>query len=448
MGGGVTLAWPATPGSCRADATRGVGRSCRRGCCAGVLALARASASVSCLASDGDPAGPDGGERGEPGRDRGDAASSSLADVHGCRLSKPRLSAACAGGQRRLWAQLRPGRGRRIRSARGSLARYAGARRDDVPGRSARHARARRPRRRRAESRAAGGRSDPGRLEGRPRPVVLLAGAARRSPLGRARSGERRKARKSSCGWRPMPTSCSRTCVPASWPASVSTGRRCEPASRGSSRVPSPASIADDELAGISATDGPVQAWMGAVELMEGWSGVALPMPVQLGDVAGGAVRRARGAGGAGRPRRAPASARTIQVSLAGALRQWLAVTDRSGTLALAGHAGADRQRRRPFPRPDPDAVRRRAAAGAGARSEHPARGHRGRRPLGLTAGEPAAVVARKALGGGHSRGAGAPARRRRPAPAMDDRRRAAAARSARRPRSARNTVRAGCDAR
>lgn len=87
-----------------------------------------------------------------------------------------------------------------------------------------------------------------------------------------------------------------------------------------------------DELSGISATDGPVQAWMGAVELMEGWCGTALPMPVQLGDVAGGAFAAqavlaalvARSRTGAGVH---------VQLSLAGALRQWLAVTDRSGTL-------------------------------------------------------------------------------------------------------------------
>ncbi len=87
-----------------------------------------------------------------------------------------------------------------------------------------------------------------------------------------------------------------------------------------------------DELAGISATDGPVQAWMGAVELMEGWSGVALPMPVQLGDVAGGAFA-AQGVLAALVARSRTGAGAHIQLSLAGALRQWLAVTDRSGTL-------------------------------------------------------------------------------------------------------------------
>jgi formyl-CoA transferase len=89
----------------------------------------------------------------------------------------------------------------------------------------------------------------------------------------------------------------------------------------------------DDELAGISATDGPVQAWTGGVDLMEGWCGVALPMPVQAGDVAGGAAAAqgvlaalvARGRTGVGSH---------VQVSLAGALTQWLAVTDRMKTLA------------------------------------------------------------------------------------------------------------------
>jgi crotonobetainyl-CoA:carnitine CoA-transferase CaiB-like acyl-CoA transferase len=89
----------------------------------------------------------------------------------------------------------------------------------------------------------------------------------------------------------------------------------------------------DDELAGISATDGPVQAWTGSVDLMEGWCGVALPMPLQAGDVAGGAAAAqgvlaalvARGRSGVGSH---------VQVSLAGALTQWLAVTDRMKTLA------------------------------------------------------------------------------------------------------------------
>ncbi len=87
-----------------------------------------------------------------------------------------------------------------------------------------------------------------------------------------------------------------------------------------------------DELAGISATDGPVQAWTGAVELMEGWSGTALPMPVQLGDVAGGACA-AQGVLAALVARSRTGAGAHIQLSLAGALRQWLAVTDRSGTL-------------------------------------------------------------------------------------------------------------------
>jgi crotonobetainyl-CoA:carnitine CoA-transferase CaiB-like acyl-CoA transferase len=89
---------------------------------------------------------------------------------------------------------------------------------------------------------------------------------------------------------------------------------------------------AGDPLAGISATDGPVQAWTGAVELMEGWSGTALPMPVQAGDVAGGAVA-AQGVLAALVARSRTGVGAHVQVSLAGALRQWMAVTDRTGTL-------------------------------------------------------------------------------------------------------------------
>ena len=89
---------------------------------------------------------------------------------------------------------------------------------------------------------------------------------------------------------------------------------------------------AGDPLAGISATDGPVQAWTGAVELMEFWSGAALPMPVQLGDVSGGAVA-AQGVLAALVARSRTGAGAHVQVSLASALRQWMAVTDRTGTL-------------------------------------------------------------------------------------------------------------------
>ena len=89
---------------------------------------------------------------------------------------------------------------------------------------------------------------------------------------------------------------------------------------------------AGDPLAGISATDGPVQAWIGAVELMETWSGTALPMPVQMGDVAGGAVA-AQGVLAALVARSSTGVGAHVQVSLASALRQWMAVTDRMGTL-------------------------------------------------------------------------------------------------------------------
>ncbi len=102
----------------------------------------------------------------------------------------------------------------------------------------------------------------------------------------------------------------------------------------------------DDALAGRSATDGPVQAWSGSVELMESWIQTPLPMPLQVGDVAGGAAAAqgilaalvARGVSGVGRH---------VEVSLAGSLAQWMAVTDRTGTLAppatlvLTGKDGA-----------------------------------------------------------------------------------------------------------
>lgn len=89
----------------------------------------------------------------------------------------------------------------------------------------------------------------------------------------------------------------------------------------------------DDELAGISATDGPVQAWTGSVDLMQDWCGVALPMPVQAGDVAGGAAA-AQGILAALVARSRTGLGSHVQVSLAGALTQWMAVTDRMRTLA------------------------------------------------------------------------------------------------------------------
>jgi crotonobetainyl-CoA:carnitine CoA-transferase CaiB-like acyl-CoA transferase len=86
------------------------------------------------------------------------------------------------------------------------------------------------------------------------------------------------------------------------------------------------------ELAGIAATDGPVQAWTGAVELMDAWCGSLLPMPLQAGDIAGGSAAAqgvlaalvARGQSGVGSH---------VDVSLEGALTQWMAVTDRRLTL-------------------------------------------------------------------------------------------------------------------
>lgn len=102
----------------------------------------------------------------------------------------------------------------------------------------------------------------------------------------------------------------------------------------------------DDELlAGAAATDGPVQAWTGAIELMERWSGQSLPMPLAAADIAGGsyaaqgvlAALVARGRSGVGAH---------IEVSLSAALAQWIAVADRQMTLAppntlvLAGSDG------------------------------------------------------------------------------------------------------------
>jgi crotonobetainyl-CoA:carnitine CoA-transferase CaiB-like acyl-CoA transferase len=89
----------------------------------------------------------------------------------------------------------------------------------------------------------------------------------------------------------------------------------------------------DDELAAISATDGPVQAWAGSVDLMERWCGVELPMPLQAGDIAGGAAA-AQGVLAALFDRSRTGVGRHVQVSLDGALTQWLAVTDRRLTLS------------------------------------------------------------------------------------------------------------------
>ena len=168
---------------------------------------------------------------------------------------------------------------------------------------------------------------------------------------------------------------------------------------------------ADEELAGISATDGPVQAWTGAIELMEGWSGTALPMPVQLGDVSGG-VAAAQGVLAALVSRSRTGVGAHVQVSLAGALTP-LAVGDRpEWHVALAGHAGADRQRRQPLPRPDPDAFRRGPAASCSNSIRRPRATEIADAAARATAGEPADGVAGTALGGGDSRGARPPARR------------------------------------
>ncbi len=101
----------------------------------------------------------------------------------------------------------------------------------------------------------------------------------------------------------------------------------------------------DPELAGASATDGPIQAWTGGVELMERWSGQALPMPLQVADIAGGSAA-AQGVLAALVARGRTGMGMHVQVSLEAALTQWLAVTDRQltlappGTLVLAGSDG------------------------------------------------------------------------------------------------------------
>jgi crotonobetainyl-CoA:carnitine CoA-transferase CaiB-like acyl-CoA transferase len=88
-----------------------------------------------------------------------------------------------------------------------------------------------------------------------------------------------------------------------------------------------------DELAGVSATDGPIQAWAGSVDLMQRWCGVELPLPLQAGDIAGGSAAAA-GVLAALFDRTRTGVGRHVQVSLDGALTQWLAVTDRQLTLA------------------------------------------------------------------------------------------------------------------
>jgi formyl-CoA transferase len=99
---------------------------------------------------------------------------------------------------------------------------------------------------------------------------------------------------------------------------------------------------AGDELAGISATDGPIQAWTGSVDLMKRWCGADLPMPLQVGDLSGGSAA-AQGVLAALFERSRTGVGQHVQVSLAGALTQWLAVTDRRlglappSTLVLTG---------------------------------------------------------------------------------------------------------------
>ena len=88
----------------------------------------------------------------------------------------------------------------------------------------------------------------------------------------------------------------------------------------------------EPELAGIAATDGPVQAWTGAVELMNAWCGSPLPMPLQAGDIAGGAAA-SQGILAALLARERSGVGSHVDISLSGALTQWMAVTDRMLTL-------------------------------------------------------------------------------------------------------------------
>jgi crotonobetainyl-CoA:carnitine CoA-transferase CaiB-like acyl-CoA transferase len=88
----------------------------------------------------------------------------------------------------------------------------------------------------------------------------------------------------------------------------------------------------EPELAGIAATDGPVQAWTGSVELMDAWCGSLLPMPLQAGDIAGGAAA-SQGILAALLARERSGVGSHVDVSLSGALTQWMAVTDRMLTL-------------------------------------------------------------------------------------------------------------------
>ena len=87
------------------------------------------------------------------------------------------------------------------------------------------------------------------------------------------------------------------------------------------------------ELTGAPAVDGAVQAWTGVVGDMEAWTGAALPIPVQIADLAGGtsAVQAVLGAL-AGRA--TSGTGCHITVSLEEALTQWLSVCTPISALA------------------------------------------------------------------------------------------------------------------
>jgi crotonobetainyl-CoA:carnitine CoA-transferase CaiB-like acyl-CoA transferase len=88
----------------------------------------------------------------------------------------------------------------------------------------------------------------------------------------------------------------------------------------------------DGPMAGIPAIDGPVQAFTGTLALTERITGVALPMPVQVADVAGG-VAAAQGILAALLARTRTGRGTHVEVSLAEALLGWLSVTDRIGSM-------------------------------------------------------------------------------------------------------------------
>ena len=87
------------------------------------------------------------------------------------------------------------------------------------------------------------------------------------------------------------------------------------------------------ELAGAPAVDGAVQAWTGVVGDMEAWTGAALPIPVQIADLAGG-TSAVQAVLGALVGRATSGNGCHISVSLEEALTQWLSVCTPISALA------------------------------------------------------------------------------------------------------------------